>query len=273
MKYKLIAVDMDGTLLNSNNEISEKNKNALRIATEKGIQVVISTGRIFTSARFYAKLLGIVTPIIACNGAYICEYHRNNVLYENPINTVDCREIIKVLEDNNMYFHFYDNDTFYTKELNYNSLKYYNWNKKQKPGDKINIQLIDDANKLFEERKPKIYKFVTMDNDLDKLNYVKNILSKNKNIEIVSSWKGSFDIMSKGVSKGKALEKLCNIFNIKNSEVIAIGDNYNDLSMIEFAGCGIAMGNGEEEVKKKADIITDTNDNDGVYKALKELIY
>ncbi|EOC99912.1 Hydrolase (HAD superfamily) [Caldisalinibacter kiritimatiensis] len=273
MNYKLIAIDMDGTLLNSNKEISERNKKALKVATEKGVQVVISTGRIFTSARYYAKLLGLITPIISCNGAYVCEYHRKNVLYENPMETVDFKEIIKTLQENDFYYHFYDNENFYTRELNYSSSSYYNWNKKQKPGDRINIEIIDNPMELVEEKELKIYKIVAVDKDREKLDYIRKVLSKNKNIEIVSSWSDNIEIMNKGVSKGKALEKLCKIYNISKEQVIAIGDNYNDIPMLEFAGTAVAMGNGEEDAKKIADIVTDTNDNDGVAKAIEELIF
>ncbi|MTI69572.1 MAG: HAD family phosphatase [Firmicutes bacterium] len=273
MKYKLIAIDMDGTLLNSKERVSEKNKKALKVATEKGIQVVISTGRIFTSARYYAKLLGVITPIIACNGGLVSEYHRKNVLLENPMDTESCKNVINVLEENDMYYHFYGKEDFYTRELNHNSLKYHNWNKKQKPGDRINIEILDKPLEFVNKNKPKLFKFVTMENDKEKLEKVEQILKENKDLEVVSSWKGSLDIMKKGVSKGRALKELCNSFNIDRKEVIAIGDNYNDLSMINFAGTGVAMGNGEEDVKKKAQIITDTNDNDGVSKVLKDLVF
>ncbi|RKD29092.1 Cof-type HAD-IIB family hydrolase [Thermohalobacter berrensis] len=273
MAYKLIAVDMDGTLLNSNKEVSSKNKNALKVATEKGIQVVITTGRIFTSARYYAKLLGLITPIISNNGAYICEYHRNNVLYENPIRNYELKEVIKDIEEEGMYYHFYGNDTFYTKELDYTSKELYEWNKEQKPGDKINIEVLENPLNFIEEKDPDIYKLVVIDENQDKLKYIRQKLSINDNIEIVSSWSNNVEVMNKGVSKGSALKELCKIFNIKREEVIAIGDHQNDLSMIEFAGTGIAMGNAEDEIKKKAKYITDTNDNDGVAKALKELVF
>lgn len=273
LSYKVIAIDMDGTLLNSKLEVSERNKKALRIATEKGIQVVISTGRIFTSARYYAKLLGLITPIIACNGAYVCEYHRNNVLYEEPLKGIDFKQIINLAEKYDLYYHFYDNKTFYAKRLEETVLKYFKWNEEQSEGDKVDIKIIDNPIQLANEQDLKVYKVSIYDYDREKLNFMRGLLSKNKNIEIVSSWKTNIELMNKGVSKGKALEKLCNMFNISRDEVIAIGDNYNDLSMLEFAGTSVAMGNGEEEVKKIAHLVTDSNDNDGVAKAIEELIF
>lgn len=272
MKYKLIAIDMDGTLLNSAEEVSEKNKEAILKATEKGISVVVSTGRIFSSATYFAKILNVITPVIACNGAYVSEYHRDNVIIENPIQKEDLKEIINILDRNDLYYHFYDDENFYTKDLEYNSLKYYEWNKKQDKDNKINIEIVKDPLNFVEKEDIKVYKMVTMDKDLDKVMKAREELSRNENIEIVSSWHGSLDIMYKGVSKGKALKQLCNLYNIKNDEVIAIGDNENDLSMLEFAGTSVAMGNGINLVKEYATFVTDTNDNDGVAKAIEKFI-
>ncbi|MGO1819546.1 MAG: Cof-type HAD-IIB family hydrolase [Senegalia sp. (in: firmicutes)] len=272
MKYKLIAIDMDCTLLNSEEKVSEKNKEAILKATQKGIQVVVSTGRIFSSATYFAKLLKVATPIIACNGGYVSEYNPSNIIIENSIKKEDIKKIIKVLDENDLYYHFYDNENFYTKDLKYNSLKYYEWSKKQNEENKINIEVIENPMELIEEKDLKVYKMVVVDDDIEKVIKAREELSKNKNIEIVSSMHGSFDIMYKGVSKGKALKELCEIYNIKRGEVIAIGDNENDLSMLEFAGTSVAMGNGIDLVKNYASFVTDTNDNDGVAKAIEKYV-
>lgn len=272
MKYKLVAIDMDGTLLNSQHEISERNKKAIKDATEKGINIVITTGRIFTSAKYYAKLLGIKTPIIACNGAYIREYERNNVIYDCPMNLEDCIKVLVEAEKNEIYYHLYDNQNFYVKELKYSSLKYFNWNNEQKPEDRINIHIESNLIQLLEMEKPKIYKIVLMDENKDKLVRFRDLIEKNKEIEIDSSWHNNLEIMNKGVSKGNALNHLCKLLGIKNSEVAAIGDNHNDISMFKYSGYSIAMGNAEEQIKNMADFVTDTNDNDGVAKAIEKIL-
>ncbi|WP_130807537.1 Cof-type HAD-IIB family hydrolase [Senegalia massiliensis] len=272
MNYKLIAIDMDGTLLNNEEKVSERNKEAIMEATKKGVQVVVSTGRIFSSAIYFAKLIKVVTPIIACNGAYVSEYHRDNIILENPIKNKDLKNIIETLEKNNLYYHFYDNENFYTKDLEYNSLKYYEWNKKQDEENKINIQIVENPLSFVEKEDIKVYKIVVMDNDMERIQNARIELSENKEIEVVSSWHGSLDIMYKGVSKGKALKQLCNLYDISREEVIAIGDNENDLSMLEYAGTSVAMENGIDIVKEYATHVTDTNDNDGVAKIIEKLV-
>lgn len=272
MKYKLIAIDMDGTLLNSLHEISDRNKIAIKTAAEKGIKIVITTGRIFTSAKFYANLLGIETPIISCNGAYIREFRENNIIYDSPINLDDCINVLNEAEKSGIYYHLYDSQNFYVKELKYSSLKYSKWNSQQKPEDRINIHVDPNLIQTLKREKPKIYKIVLMDENKETLSNLKNVIKSIRNIEIDSSWYNNLEVMNKGVSKGNALKNLCNILGINSNEVVAIGDNYNDMSMFEFSGYSIAMGNAEKEVKVMADYITDTNDNDGVAKAIEKLI-
>lgn len=273
MKYKLIAIDMDGTVLNSEHEVSEFNKKILNEVKDKNIKVVISTGRIFVSARYYAKLLGISTPIISCNGAYINgPINNDNIIIENPIEKEDVMYILKTLEENDLKYRFYDAENFYARSYDSITQKYVEWNKKLKVEDRINIEITESPFEIIERENVQILKFVVMDEDDDKLEKIKKILLDNANIDIVTSWEKSFDIMYKGVSKGSALKQLCDKLKIDRNEVIAIGDNENDMSMIEYAGLGIAMGNAEEIVKNIADYITDDNDNDGVAKAIQKFI-
>ena len=272
MKYKLIAIDMDGTLLNSDNEISERNQSAIRVAVDKGIKVVLTTGRIYSSALFYAKSLKISTPIISCNGAYIAEHDKSNILYESPISVDSIKDVIELAEKENMHYHFYDDSTFYARELNETVLKYYNWNQKRDEMDRININIIENPFEVVQNEKPNVYKFVFVENDREKLIRFRKRLESIKNIEIASSWINNVEVMNKGVSKGKALEELCKLFEINKEEVVAIGDNENDISMLEFAGLSVAMGNGVENAKKISCVVTDTNDNDGVGIAIEKYV-
>jgi len=272
MKYKLIAIDMDGTLLNSDNEISERNQSAIREAADKGIKVVLTTGRIYSSALFYAKSLNISTPIISCNGAYIAEHDKSNILYESPISVDSIKDVIELAEKENMHYHFYDDSTFYARELNETVIKYYNWNKKRDEMDRININIIENPFEVVQNEKLNVYKFVFVENDREKLLRFKKKLESIKNIEIASSWINNVEVMNKGVSKGKALEELCKLFGINKGEVVAIGDNENDISMLEFAGLSVAMGNGVEKARKISCVVTDTNDNDGVGMAIEKYV-
>ncbi|WP_099188745.1 Cof-type HAD-IIB family hydrolase [Tepidibacter mesophilus] len=271
MKYKLIVTDMDGTLLSNHKEIPKENKEALKKAKEMGVKVAIATGRIYTSARYYANLLELDAPIIACNGAIIREEKTNNTLYENTMDEGDCKIVADICEKFGIYYHFYNDSGFYCKELKYSSLQYSKWNESQTKENKLNIQIMDDPIKYIQNT-DNILKFVIIDDDLEKLNKVKSELEKIDNVEVSKSWHNNIEVMNKGVSKGEAVKKLAEHFGVKQNEIITFGDNFNDLSMIEYAGMGVAMGNSEDKVKEKANFITDSNDQSGVAKALNKLL-
>lgn len=107
---------------------------------------------------------------------------------------------------------------------------------------------------------------------MESLREAKKEFKKQEDLEVVSFGKINFEVMSKSTSKGIAVKKFCDILGIDSKEVICIGDNENDISMIEFAGLGIAMGNATDEVKSKSDFVTDTNANNGVAKALRKVL-
>ena len=108
---------------------------------------------------------------------------------------------------------------------------------------------------------------------MELMDTTRNELNKIEEIEITSSWGNNLEIMSEGSTKGKAIEFLANLLNINREEIIAFGDNYNDVSMIEFVGTGVAMGNAEEDVKNIANYVTDTNSESGVAKAIDKLVF
>ncbi|QEK11864.1 HAD family phosphatase [Crassaminicella thermophila] len=270
--YKLVVSDMDGTLLNSNNTVSENNKKALKELLEKNIHVAIATGRIYTSAKVYAKYLDIVTPVIACNGAIVRDLKDDKIIYESHIQKEDALKVLDVARKYNVYFHFYTADTFYTERLAYSSLKYSEWNKTLKEEDQIDIRLIKDSYKQIEVSDEKIYKIQMISDDQKLLNRVREELEKMGTLEICKSWHNNIEIMNKGVSKANAIDHLAKSLKVKKEEIVCFGDNENDISMLTYAGLGIAMGNAEDFVKERADYITDTNDEDGVANALRKFV-
>ncbi|KXG74009.1 Cof-type HAD-IIB family hydrolase [Thermotalea metallivorans] len=272
MAYKLIVSDMDGTLLTSNGKISEETEKVLRQLMDKGIHVAVATGRIFTSAKVYAKYLGVTTPIIACNGAMVRNLKDMKIIYESHLSREDCLKILEICRKHHLYFHFYTDTIFYTERLDYSSLKYSEWNKTLREEEKIDLRVIDDPYKIIQNNESKIYKFVIIDQDKELLAKVRRELEAIPTIECSKSWHNNLEIMNRGVSKGAAVRRLAKSLGIRREEVICFGDHENDLSMIEYAGLGIAMGNADEVVKARADYVTATNDEDGVAKALKKFV-
>ncbi|MDR7855712.1 Cof-type HAD-IIB family hydrolase [Tissierella sp.] len=266
MTYKLIAIDMDGTLLNSNNEVSERSRRAIEMAKEKGVHIVISTGRILKSALFYSNALKLNNPIIASNGAIIVD-ESANIIYKKPIEKDLVKQIVNIAREKNIYYHFYDESRFYSHLKVEEVLAFYS-----EGNGKLNIDMtvFEDVEEILQIKDINIYKFLFVDNDRDKLNNLRMELNKLEKIGTSSSWNNNIEAMGLNVSKGEALKELCNRLNIKPDEVIAIGDSENDLSMLKFAKLGVAMGNGDENIKKQADYITDSNNEDGVAKVIEK---
>lgn len=274
MKYKLIAMDMDGTLLNSQKQVTEYTKEVLRKAADRGVKLVVCTGRIFTSAKSYARIIGTKAPIIASNGAYIREKDREEVIYEKYINKEKLLKIIRLSREWGFYPHIYTTDTIYSEKLIHSSLNYSKWNETVPEDEKINIKIVDSLEDIVNEKGEAFLKVVVMaqDDEIERLQQLKNYIKESVDVAVFSSYMNNFEVMDKEVSKGRALEILAGYYNLSKDEIICFGDNENDKTMFEFAGFPVAMGNAEEELKKIAAYVTVSNDEDGVAKAIEKIV-
>lgn len=265
-------MDMDYTLLNKNKEVSPGNKEALAEAAKKGVLLVVATGRIYSSARFYTRLLGLSTPIIASNGAIIKEDATNKIMFQSILLDEVALEMIRLCKEQGLYCHLYSQDTVYTEKLINISQRYSEWNQKLKEEDRINIRVVESIEKIVEEERGKILKAVVVDDDKEKLAYIRENIMKTGKVSVSQSLKDNLEVMNKGINKGNAIKILAEIYGIKTDEIIAIGDNENDISMIEYAGLGVAMGNGVDALKERADYITGSYDEDGVAQVIREFV-
>ena len=273
MKYKMICTDMDGTLLNTNKEISDKTKETIKTAHEMGVHIVLSTGRMFNSANYYASMIDIKAPIISANGAFIRDRNKEEVIYKNVLGKENCIILLGILKKHKIHGHFHTPSALFSDKLVFSAKIYDDMNKDLPEDNKIEINIIkDNWDEVFEKNEESIVKCIGIDEDVEKVKRAKIDMLKVNGVEVVSSYENNFEIMTKGVSKGRGVEILAAYYNIKPEEIICIGDNENDLSMIKFAGLGVAMGNAPHSIKKEADYVTDTNDNDGVAQVIEKFI-
>lgn len=271
-KYKMIVTDMDYTLLNREKTVSPRNKKALRNAMNKGVHIAVATGRIYVSAKFYARLLNIITPIIASNGAIIREGHTNKTIFKSVLSPDVAIRMIELCREKGLFCHLFSDNTVFTERIINVSSRYSEWNESLEDEDKINIEVVDKLEEVVKNEKNEIVKAVVVDSNEDSLRYVRNSLNDTGLANISQSLKGNMEVMNKGISKGNAIKILCEIYGIDKSEVIAIGDNENDISMIEYAGLGVAVGNAAESVKEKADYITGDYLDDGVAQVIEKFV-
>ena len=275
-KIKLICIDMDGTLLNSNHKVTEENKLTLQKAFAQGIKIAICTGRLFMSARYYSDLIGITnTPVIASNGAYIKNGYVDDAIYENPMPKDLIIEIYNIVKKYGLKTILNTWNCLLREDEAPEDHSYVMMNKTVSDDKKINFivnENLEEAVRNFEGNILKV--FVLEKENTEALWKAKDELKEiyGDKLHIVSSGNDNFEVMLGSTSKGNAVSFLAKSLNIDPSEVMCIGDSENDLSMINFAGIGVAMGNGLDILKEAADYITDTNDNSGVAKAVEKLV-
>ncbi|MCL6924742.1 Cof-type HAD-IIB family hydrolase [Clostridioides difficile] len=269
MRYKLICTDMDGTLMGKGFEVSEENIKALKEAMEKGIKVALVTGRPYNAMKYFTSVLGDDIYIISTNGTYfkLLGYEYKKVLSKEAL-----KKIYTIGEKYNLNKHFKGCKIVISNNEIGEEHPYRLINSKNKEEDRIEIIENTSCETLLEKADNEILKCILFSENVDSLREAKEEFKKQEDLEVVSSGKINFEVMSKGTSKGIAVKKFCDILGIDSKEVICIGDNENDISMIKFAGLGIAMGNATDEVKSMADFVTDTNVNDGVAKALRKIL-
>lgn len=276
MNYKLICIDMDGTLLNSEKEVSHRNKRALINASERGVKVVISSGRAYNFAVPFVDYTEKEIPIITANGAMVKEKNSGKVLYKKILGSVTALKVYQVFKKYHMPVAYFSHDSIFTEEGNHTFSLYKRVNLILPEELRFKVILhhsLEEWEETFLRYNDDILKCLVLDDDKDKIYKArKEIEDTIEEVEVTSSGENVIEINSKGVSKGRAVELLAGIYNIKKEEIICIGDGENDISMLQAAGMSVAMGNAPAIVKEKAKFITDSNDEDGVAKVIERLV-
>lgn len=267
--FKLIVSDMDGTLLNEEKQVSEQTKAAIRKLEMHGARFTIATGRIYPAAKVYSDDLGIDTPIICCNGAVIIDPVTNTVLYGSPISKEIGLKVIDICEAYGVYYHLYDLDTIYSDRME-RVIAYFDAFSKDLPeAYKVKTSVVTSTRSLFDDKT--IYKIGLYYDNTERALEMRKALEGISGATGFKSLETMYDVLAENTNKGTSLKRLCQILNLELEEVVAFGDNENDLEMLEAAGYGIAMGNAEDFVKEVADHVADTNDDDGVRIAIEQL--
>lgn len=262
--YRLVAVDMDGTLLNPKLEISRETVLTVRKVIDRGVIFTLSTGRMYPAALPFANLLQLDVPIITCNGA-MTKCSKSGKIYDiKTIQEEYYQGIIDYCQREGLSLSIYDNDEIFIERDSANM-------EIHRQIDHVKPKVLED---LYALNKGSIIKIMFNSMDKYKLDRHARILyEKYKNdLNFYFSLPYFVEIVNKGANKKNALKNLAEKFNIKQEEIIAIGDNFNDLDMIEYAGLGVAMGNSPDYLKEAADFVTHSNDEDGVRYVLKKFV-
>lgn len=265
MNYKLVAIDLDDTLLADDLSISPQTVDVIQDAVANGIIVTLATGRMYKSAVKYAKQLNLNVPIITYQGAYIKDVFDEKELYKKYIPYDYAIDILYRLREFNKAIQIYIDDELYvlsgnTYIENYSKIT------------QVNYHLVDNLSDLIDENKLP-YKIIVIDEPHKILNMLKGYKKLYRGKINVNTSKPNFlEFSNIEATKGQAINFLAHKNNISMKEVIAIGDSYNDLDMIRMAGLGVAMENSHPKIKEVADYVTKTNNDNGVWEVFRKFI-
>ena len=271
MGIKLIALDLDRTTLNNESKLSEGNKKALETAIEKGIDVVIATGRSFTALPKDVLCVKGIEYAITSNGAQIRSLKDNRVIYENYI---DEKALMKVLDflKRNLHRHMMI-ETFvegvpYVEREEFQRIK--NGGECLRSREYVlttRNPMIDLLGHLYDNR-TKVENINLFFGEMETMTDVKKELDQLENVTITSSLDNNWEIGGATTSKAQALQNLIGKLGYRKEEIMACGDSPNDGAMLQLAGVAVAVGNAKEEIKAMADFIALPNDQDGVAQAV-----
>jgi len=266
--YKAIFIDIDGTLRDDNRNISDRTVQTIKKVTEKGILVILCSGRPRKYTEDISKACKGSNYIITSNGASIYDYEKNEILYINKMDKLAIIELYKIAEKVNVRFIM---DSIDSRVVN--KLKYLDGSELKL---ETSIENFTDENDIIQ--------CVIADTDFEKMRSIKEKIEKVKNVEIKNQHKNLidekaprigtayYDVANIESNKGNGIKEFCKIKNIDLKDVIAIGDSINDISMFKVVGHSVAMGNASDKVKEYADEITASNENDGVAVFLEKLL-
>jgi Cof subfamily protein (haloacid dehalogenase superfamily) len=263
LKYRLVALDVDGTLIDSRHRITERTVKAIKSAASKGIIFIISTGRPIQSAIPMMEELGLDVPFITYNGAMVVMGKSGDILYEVCIEPGHAGEIYRLGEEYGTTIIVWSKNRLYVNRMDERAY-FYGKQARTMP------ELLADPERIFRQGVIKILWY----DEIESINrYVEEMKFKLKgDVNYHTSKPFYLEFVNNSVSKALALQKISEYYGIKRNEIIAIGDGYNDLSMIEYAGLGVAMANSEQEIKGRADYITLSNDEDGVAEVIEKFL-
>ncbi len=272
MSIRLIALDLDGTTLNSAKHISERTQNALEAAAKQGVHIVVATGRPFAALPGDVFDIHAIRYMLTSNGAVITDLKKNEIFYENCLapGTVDAA--VKMLQDTDYILEGFIRGKAYIEKTYYDYVK-----RTGKSFRDVNYILetrnpVEDLCGFLLEHRGHVENINVNFEDVACKPALREMLLTLPNATITTSFKNNMEIGGLTTSKAEALRQLGKLLGVRKDEMMAAGDSPNDIAMLQEAGIAVVMGNGEEEVKAVADYITSDNDHDGVGEAVEKFV-
>ncbi len=270
MTKKLIVSDIDGTLLRSDKKISEATATAIFDYIDRGHVFAIATGRMHGAGRLVTQMLDYDGFLISCNGAVVKHLKTGEVIQAVEMDKQTVRDITAICRAHDAYFHFYSIEAIYAEKVMHLAKKFYDQMRALPKAYHFDVCFMPDILEGLDDRA--VYKVGVYSDDPERFEAVMTAINALDGIQTCKSLETSFDVMAKGVSKALGIQAIQKYYDIPVADVISFGDNENDTEMVTYAGIGVAMANGTEALKRVADFVTVSNDDDGLVHALKKFI-
>ncbi|OCG24701.1 hypothetical protein A9G11_03345 [Gilliamella sp. wkB108] len=270
MKYKAVAFDMDGTLLDSNRLILPETVNMIEKITAKGVKVILVSGRHHTVIHPYYYQLKLSTPVICCNGSYLYDFTKQQSFAAKPMSKSQARKLLKMVNQYGIHTLIYTDKIMTYEVLDDHLAGFFKWVASLPKFLQPEIKKVDSFEKVIDEANA-IFKFATSSHDLTTLHQFADAVDAENEFSCEWSWSNRADVAIKGNTKGNGLKHWAEHEQIGLNEIVAFGDSYNDISMLTIAGLGIAMGNADDEVKAQANYAIGDNNSASIATELEKL--
>ncbi|EDS6428771.1 pyridoxal phosphatase [Salmonella enterica subsp. enterica] len=265
MTARVIALDLDGTLLTPHKTLLPSSLDALSRAKEAGFQLIIVTGRHHVAIHPFYQALALETPAICCNGTYLYDYQAKTVLDADPMPVDKALQLIDLLDEHQIHGLMYVDDAMLYEHPTGHVVRTSRWAQTLPPEQRPTFTQVSSLAQAARDVSA-VWKFALTDEDIPRLQRFGQHVEQALGLECEWSWHDQVDIARKGNSKGKRLTQWIEAQGGSMKNVIAFGDNYNDISMLEAAGTGVAMSNADEAVKARADVVIGDNTTDSIAK-------
>jgi len=267
-QIKLLFLDIDGTIAGDSNEVTTEVKEAIREVQNRGIKVGLATGRMYCSAKRFHQAIGADLPIISYNGAWIQNPHDNQMVSHRPLDSDIAQELLTYLRTNTSHekveVHVYFNDQLYVDAVTKKTDSYI-----ERSGIQVNV--VDDLSSLLTQSPTKLLALSPNSRLIAELLADLNQRYHGKNLYLTQSNPIYLEATSANVHKGDAIKYLTEkVFGLSPNQVMAIGDNFNDYTMLQYAGVSVAMGDAPVEVSAIATYTTGNVEENGVATILRQ---
>ena len=271
MAYKVVALDLDGTLLDSRKCISPRNLAALKAIQAKGLTLIIVSGRHHIAIRPYQVQAELSAPTICCNGAYVYDFAGNRPVDASPLETAQAAAVAAIARRHRVWCSLYAEDAILFEDGDPHHIGLRAWAETLPPALRPRLEQVEDCERQI-AAEPVIWKCVLTHPEPSVLRSCVDEMRSAADLSYEWSWFDVVDVVQKGWTKGRRLAEWARREGVAPEDILAVGDNHNDVSMLILAGTGVAMGNSDDAVKAHADWVTASNDDDGVAVALRRFV-